>query len=114
MAGVKGRSGAKPHIKTQLDEELNSHPERILGLMEKLYERGMSGDIGAATYYIDRVMGKPTSVGKLEADIKQLTITPDDLVDMPGILDFARQRQAQMLASPVITELDESGVNNDT
>ena len=97
-------SGPKPGIKKQLDAELKDHPERVLTLMEKIYSKGVGGDLQAAMYYIDRVMGKPTSVGKLEADIKQLTITPDDLVDMPSILDFARQRQAKLLTSPVITE----------
>lgn len=88
-------AGPKPKIKTQLDEELKSHPKRILDLMAKLYDRGMEGDIPAAVYYINRVMGMPTA--KVDANIKQISFTPDDLLDMPMLLEIARDRQTKLL-----------------
>lgn len=95
MPGVKGRTGPKPKIKTQLDAELKANPKRILDLMKKLYDRGMNGDIPAAVYYINRVMGMPTA--KIDANVKQFNFTPDDLIDMPGLLDITRDRQVKLL-----------------
>ena len=107
--------GPKPGIKKQLDEELKANPERVLALMLKLYEKGLAGDVNSAIYYIDRVMGKPTSINKIDASISQFLFTPDDMADMPGILDFASDRQRKLLnGTPVVTELDGNGASDDT
>lgn len=66
MSGVKGRSGPRKKLGTQINEAMALLDKELPGLIQKLIDKAEKGDRDSLIYLIDRRMGKPRATVELE------------------------------------------------
>ena len=66
MSGIKGRSGPRKKLGTQINEAMALLDQELPGLVQKLIDKAEKGDRDSLIYLIDRRMGKPRSTVELE------------------------------------------------
>ena len=78
MSGIKGRSGRKPSRITDYKRWFDANPDKIVNLLDMLYNKALTdNDREAAIYIIDRVAGRPRQEIDNRTSITLLP-TPDD------------------------------------